>query len=97
MNDFVLVVLIASLAGILTYLGAPRRKVTLPHAIVSAALQFSAGIITALVAFSLMPAVMEGTLLVVLLAFFVGGAAFVALEYYAARQAPPDGSSSPGL
>ena len=50
MNEFVAVVGIAALAAGLTYLGVPAaERYNVPHRIVSAALQFAAGIITALV------------------------------------------------
>jgi ZIP family zinc transporter len=66
-------------------------------------LQFAAGIITALVAFSLMPvAVRYSTPLRVVLGFFVGGALFVAIDYISARRAlnrpsPESGAASLGL
>ena len=56
MNEFLLVFGIALFASFLTYLGAPlAERFDVPHIVVSGALQFAAGIITALVAFSLMP------------------------------------------
>ena len=61
----------------------------------SAALQFAAGIITALVAFSLMPpAVRNGPYGWVVLAFFCGGTLFVTLEYVSARMMAASGSSA---
>jgi zinc transporter ZupT len=92
-NDFLLVIVIAGIAALLTYLGAPAaERFNVPQRVVSAALQFAAGIITALVAFSLMPpAILNGPLVLVVLAFFVGGALFVLVEYYTAkRQAAAD-------
>ena len=88
MNDFILVLLIAVIAAFLTYLGAPAaERFEVPHRVVSAALQFAAGIITAIVGFSLMPsAVTAGPPGGVVLAFFVGGAVFVFFEYYSARR-----------
>ena len=76
MNEFLLVLVIAFVAAFLTYLGAPAaERFEVPHQVVSAALQFAAGIITALVGFSLMPpAVLAGPPLGVVLAFFAGGA-----------------------
>lgn len=87
MTDFLLVIVITGVAAFLTYLGAPAaERFDLPHQAISAALQFAAGIITALVAFSLMPpAVRDGPLPFVVLAFFIGGALFVWIEYYAAQ------------
>ena len=100
MNDFLLVLGIAALASFLTYLGAPAaERLEVPQRVVSAALQFAAGIISALVAFSLMPsAVRLGPPVWIVLAFFVGGALFVTIEYIAARQlaakSAADGSSA---
>ena len=87
MNDLLLVLAIAFVAAFLTYLGAPvAERFEAPYRVVSAALQFAAGIITALVAFSLMPpAVQSGPLAFVLLAFFAGGAIFVFVEYFTAQ------------
>jgi ZIP family zinc transporter len=87
MSDFLLVLLIAGIAAFLTYLGAPlAERFTVPHRVVSAALQFAAGIITGLVAFSLMPAaVRDGPYVGVVIGFFVGGALFVTIEYLSAR------------
>ena len=84
MNDFVAVVGIAALAAGLTYLGVPAaERYTVPHRIVSAALQFAAGIITALVAVTLMPPAMRnGPYVLTVLAFFAGGVLYVLLEYY---------------
>ena len=83
MNEFLLVFSIALFASFLTYLGVPAAEwFDVPHKVVSAALQFAAGIITALVAFSLMPpAVRSGPYGWVVLAFFCGGTLFVTLEY----------------
>jgi ZIP family zinc transporter len=88
MNDFQLVVGIAALSSLLTFLGAPlAERFDVPHRVVSAALQFAAGIIAALVALSLMPpAVRYGSPVWVALAFFVGGALFVFFEYYSAQR-----------
>ncbi|MCB0304497.1 MAG: hypothetical protein KDI38_12040, partial [Calditrichaeota bacterium] len=83
MSDFFLVLLIASVAAILTYLGAPAaERFDVPHRVVSGALQFAAGVITALVAFSLMPpALYKGATTWIVLAFFLGGVLFVAIEF----------------
>lgn len=87
MSDFLLVLGIALFASLLTYLGAPvAERFEVSHNVVSAALQFAAGIITALVAFSLMPpAVRTGPYIGVVVAFFIGGVLFVSLEYVSAR------------
>ncbi len=88
MSDFLLVLGVALLAASLTYLGAPlAERFDVPQPIVSAALQFAAGIITALVALSLMPpAVRDGSSVIVALMFFIGGAIYVIFEYYSAQK-----------
>lgn len=104
MNEFLLVFGIALFASFLTYLGAPlAERFDVPHIVVSGALQFAAGIITALVAFSLMPyAVRHSTPQGVVLGFFAGGAIFVAIDYFSAvraaqHPAPNSGAASMGL
>jgi ZIP family zinc transporter len=104
MNEFLLVFGIALLASFLTYLGAPvAERFDAPQKVVSAALQFAAGIITALVAFSLMPpAVRGGPYGWVVLAFFIGGVLYVTIEYLSTRvmasaPAAEDGATSFGL
>lgn len=99
MNDFFLVLGIALLAAILTYLGAPlAERYTVPHRVVSAALQFAAGIITALVAFTLMPpAVRNGPPTGVVIAFFIGGALYVIFEYVSARKMAAKPSTESGV
>jgi ZIP family zinc transporter len=89
MNEFLLVFGIAVFASFMTYLGAPvAERFDVPPIVVSGALQFAAGIITALVAFSLMPAAVRySTPIGVVLGFFVGGAIFVAIDYISARRA----------
>jgi ZIP family zinc transporter len=98
MNEFLIVLVISFVAAFLTFLGAPAaERFDVPHKVVSAALQFAAGIITALVGFSLMPtAVLKGPPWGVVLAFFVGGAIFVFFEYYSAKRmaAKPAGETS---
>jgi zinc transporter, ZIP family len=98
MNEFLIVLVISFVAAFLTFLGAPvAERFDVPHKVVSAALQFAAGIITALVGFSLMPtAVLMGPPWGVVLAFFVGGAIFVLFEYYSAKRAAaqPAGETS---
>ena len=83
MSDLVTVVGIAALAAGLTYLGVPAaERFDVPHRIVSAALQFAAGIVTALVAVTLMPpAIRNGPYVWAVLAFFAGGVLYVLLEY----------------
>jgi len=104
MSEFLLVFGIALLASFLTYLGAPvAERFDAPQKVVSGALQFAAGIITALVAFSLMPpAVRYGPYGWVVLAFFIGGVLYVTLEYLSTRvmasaPAAEDGATSFGL
>ena len=61
MTEFLMVLAIALLASFLTWLGVPiAERFDVSQRIVSAALQFAAGIITALVAFSLMPPAVRG-------------------------------------
>ena len=101
MNDFLLVSLIASLAALLTYLGAPlAERYVLPQPVISAVLQFAAGIIVAMVAISLMPpALLNGPLLPVVIAFFLGGAIFVLFEYFSTPKqsaSDPAATASPG-
>ena len=78
------VVGIAAFAAGLTYLGVPAaERYDVPHRIVSAALQFAAGIVTALVAVTLMPPAMRnGPYVWTVLAFFAGGVLYVLLEYF---------------
>jgi ZIP family zinc transporter len=98
MADFALVTGIAVVAAGLTYIGVPlAERFEVPHRVVSAALQFAAGIITALVAITLMPPAMRnGPYKLNLAAFFVGGVLYVLMEQYAkraqARQAAEPGA-----
>jgi len=87
MNEFGAVVGIAALAAFLTYLGAPAaERFEVSHKVVSGALQFAAGLITALVAITLMPpAIRNGPYTLTVFAFFVGGVFYVLLEYYTKR------------
>jgi ZIP family zinc transporter len=87
MNDFLLVVGISALAAGLTFLSVPlAERFDVPHRIVSGALQFAAGIITALVAITLMPPAMRnGPYVLAVLAFFAGGVLYVLLEHYTKR------------
>jgi ZIP family zinc transporter len=86
-NEFIFVLLIASTAALLTYLGVPlAERYEAPVRLLSEALQFAAGVITALVAFSLMPpAVRNISFPLVVLGFFLGGALFVLMEYLSSR------------
>jgi ZIP family zinc transporter len=88
MNDFALVLAIASAIAVPLYLaGRLAETVELPHRAVSAALHLAAGVLTAIVAFTLMPpAVQLGPPQFVLLAFVAGGAIVAAMEWLAARQ-----------
>ena len=62
----------------------------------SAALQFAAGIVTALVAVTLMPPAMRnGPYILTVLAFFAGGVLYVLLEYYT-KQAQAKRSAGEG-
>ncbi len=92
MSEFGLVIVIASVASVLTFLGAPlAERFDVPQRVVSGALQFAAGIITALVAFSLMPtAIQNGPPFWVALAFFAGGASFVAFDFVTSRESDPN-------
>lgn len=87
MSEFLSVFGIALLASFLTWLGAPvAERFDVSHRVVGSALQFAAGIITALVAFSLMPpAVHDAPYVWVVVAFFIGGALYVLMEYVSAR------------
>jgi ZIP family zinc transporter len=100
----VLVLIIAGVAGFLTYVGAPvAERFDIPHRVVSGALQFAAGVVTALVAFSLMPpALRNGATPWIILAFFLGGVLFVGIEALSLRFLPDtpaeDGrAASPGF
>lgn len=97
LDEFLLVLLIAFIAALLTYLGAPlAERYDVPQRVISAALQFAAGIITALVALSLMPpAVRGGSTLPIALAFFLGGALYVVFEYYSAKKTAA--ATAPGV
>jgi ZIP family zinc transporter len=88
MSELVLVLLIGGLAAGLTAVGPLiAERYDVPDRIISRALQFAAGVLTALVAFTLMPpAVREGFTPAVVGGFFIGGAAFVIMDYISARQ-----------
>lgn len=104
MNEFIIVLIIASIAAFLTYLGVPlAERFDVPFRLVSWALQFAAGIITGLVAFSLMPpAVRDSSYLAIVIGFFLGGLFFVAIEYLTSHfmqssTAPQESPVSQGL
>jgi len=88
MTDIVPVLLIGGLAAGLTMLGgvvAEFRDV--PHRVVARLLQLAAGVLTALVAVTLMvPALNGGEPLVVVTAFFLGGAAFVVMDFVSSKR-----------
>lgn len=83
MNDFLLVLLLSAIAAVLTWLGAVVAEyIDVPHRIVSRALQFAAGVLTGLVALSLLaPAAEIGPITSVIIGFFIGGAIFVIMDY----------------
>lgn len=88
MSDFILVIVISAVTALLTVSGAfIAEKVTVPDRVVSRALQFAAGVLTALVAFSLMPpAIRSDNSTVAIVGFFIGGACFVIMDFVAARR-----------
>lgn len=96
MNESILVLLIASLAALLTYLGVPlAERYEVSVRLLSEALQFAAGVITALVAFSLMPPAVRGSSYpLVVLGFFLGGVLFVVIEYLSSRLIPSNHSGN---
>lgn len=98
MSEFWLFLGVALLASFVTYLGAPlAERVDASRSVVSAALQFAGGVITALVAFSLMPpAVRGGPYGWVVLAFFLGGVLYVVLEAVAGHMLAGGAPSRPG-
>lgn len=88
MNEFLIVLGIASLTAFLTFLGAPlAERVEVSPRVISGALQFAAGVIMALVTFSLMPpAVLSGYAVYTVLMFFLGGSLYVWIEYRSAQK-----------
>jgi zinc transporter, ZIP family len=98
MAEFLLVAGIAGLAAGLSWAAVPlaeRRDV--PFRVVSAALQFAAGIITALVVVTLMPpAIRSGAYVVNVFAFFAGGVLYVLLEHYGKRAQAANASTTGG-
>jgi len=95
-NESILVLLIASLAALLTYLGVPlAERYEVSVRLLSEALQFTAGVITALVAFSLMPpAVRSISFPLVVFGFFLGGILFVVMEYLSSHLIPSNHSGN---
>lgn len=89
MNDLVPVLLIGCLAAGLTMAGglvAEFRDV--PHRVIARLLQLAAGVLTALVAVTLMvPALNGGEPLIIVTAFFIGGAAFVVMDFVSSKHA----------
>ncbi|HYO87980.1 MAG TPA: hypothetical protein VER79_04985 [Candidatus Limnocylindrales bacterium] len=87
MSEFLAVVAIGVLAAILTLLGAlVAERVTVRPVFVSHALQFAGGILTGLVALTLMaPAFYAGPITELIVGFFAGGIAFVILDFYSAK------------
>lgn len=98
MTEFLQVLIIAGVAGLLTYLGAPiAERFDVPQRVIGASLQFAAGTITALVAFSLMPpAVRNGGPASIVVAFFAGGAIFVLIDAYTSRSGADNSVVSAG-
>ena len=98
MNEFLLVLAIVFVSALLTYLGAPiAERFDVSHRVVGVALQFAAGILTALVVLSLIPLAMNSSQqLLMILAFFLGGAIFIVFDYASARRLAdkPEGGSN---
>jgi ZIP family zinc transporter len=90
---------IAFIAALLTSVGAPlAERIDVSRRVIGGALQLVAGVITALVAFSLMPpAVQQGPSTGIAIAFFVGGALFVSFEYFSAVRLAAQPGSGPGV
>jgi ZIP family zinc transporter len=88
LGDAIFVLGISILAAFLTALGgivAEFRNV--PQRVVARMLQFAGGVLTALVAATLMvPAINGGNPPAILLAFFIGGASFVVMDFTIARR-----------
>lgn len=87
MRAFALMLGSAGIAAALSLVGAVLAERTdPPQRVISSALQFAAGILSAMVAFTLMPAAVRGIEPAWLAgAFFAGGALFIGLEYGASR------------
>jgi hypothetical protein len=82
----------------MTFLGAPlAERFDVPKRVVSGALQYAVGIITALVAITLMPPVIRnGPYILTVFAFFAAGPLYVLLEHYI-KQAEADRCAAEGL
>ena len=104
MDGLLVIVGIGALAGAITYIGAIfAERFQASQRLVNGALKFAAGMIMAVVAFSLMPKAVRGASYTwVLGAFFVGGLLYILVEYLSQRvmasRAGADGSpASVGL
>ncbi|MCC6628576.1 MAG: hypothetical protein IT340_14390 [Chloroflexi bacterium] len=99
MNEFVLVIVIALVMAIPVFVaGLAAERVTVPPVVISAAWQVAAGMLVAIIGFSLMPPVVrDGLPMLVMLAIFAGGALFVLVDYLVTRRQPagPTGSQAP--
>ncbi|MFN8377287.1 MAG: hypothetical protein U0452_01335 [Anaerolineae bacterium] len=88
MSDTLFVLFVGSLAAGLTMLGglvAEFRDV--PKRVIARLLQLAAGVLTALVAVTLMqPALAGGYTIPIIAGFFVGGAAFVILDFVTSKR-----------
>lgn len=97
MNEFLLVIGMASITAFLTFLGALlAEKLETPRQVISAALQLAAGSIIAVVAFTLMPPAMRvASPLLGMAALFIGGVLFVAMDTVTAsmQSAQPSAAS----
>jgi ZIP family zinc transporter len=85
MQSFPLMLAIASLTAFFTWLGAPLAEwIDAPQYVVNAALQLAAGILTAIVGFSLLPVAIQSlSALWVMVSFFSGGSLFLVFEQLA--------------
>jgi ZIP family zinc transporter len=97
MTTFLLVLLIGAVAAVPVALaGWLAERVSVPSTVLSAAWQVAAGMILAIVGFSLMPTVVRvAPPLPVLLAFFAGGALFVLVDYLVSQRQPAASRAAP--
>ncbi len=88
MGDLVFVAGVGTLAAILTMLGGVVAELmVVPQRMIARLLQLAAGVLTGLVAFTLMfPTLQEGYATSIIAGFFIGGAAFVILDFVTARR-----------
>jgi len=95
MNAFVLILVSAGIAAAFSLVGALlAERIDPPQRVISSALQFAAGILTAMVAFTLMPSAVRGIEPAWLAsAFFAGGALFIGIEYGASRLLASDSAA----